>query len=435
MSGRPLAIAVDGVSKDFRLPSERRHTLKERVVNPRFDREAHIFHALSDVSFEVYQGEFFGIVGRNGSGKSTLLKCMAGIYKVDHGRVRIAGRLSTFIELGVGFNPDLAARDNIILNGIMLGLTPREAAARVDEVIAFAELEEHADVKLKNYSSGMQVRLAFSVMTQIEADVLLIDEVLAVGDASFQAKCFDVFRQLRERGKTIVLVTHDMSTVVDQCDRAMLVEDGVITAIGDPETVGNAYLEYNFGRTTAPARLPESSSGSDESEPDVEDRIGSHSAYLVNVEALDDDLHPTRHIATGGEVTLTADVVIVDPLIAPRVRLWLRDDRGNDVLEVHNGLLPADERPAPGTVWQFSARVALPFRSGRLRLFARVTDGDAQEIVDQIDEAVWLTVSSVRQQSAIVDLPFDGRWTQRFASHDEVREVLAARRAAGSATP
>src|SRR4051794_11997261 len=189
----PVVIEARGLRKTFRIPEQKVETLKERAVHPFARIEHRQLQALRDVSFDVHRGEFFGIVGRNGSGKSTLLKILAGIYRADRGDVRMAGRLSTFIELGVGFNPDLAARDNVLINGIMLGLSPREALRRFDEIIEFAELEDFVDLKLKNYSSGMHVRLAFSVMIQVDADILLIDEVLAVGDASFQQKCFDVF--------------------------------------------------------------------------------------------------------------------------------------------------------------------------------------------------------------------------------------------------
>jgi len=182
--GLPAIVARE-VSKTFRVPQERKHTLKERVLHPRSRTRHQVFHALNDISFAVAEGEFFGIAGRNGSGKSTLLKCIAGIYGVE-GEIWRRGRVSTFIELGVGFNADLAARDNVILNGIMLGLSPREARKRYDSVIEFAELKEFEDLKLKNYSSGMYVRLAFSVAIQVDADLLLIDEILAVGDASFQ---------------------------------------------------------------------------------------------------------------------------------------------------------------------------------------------------------------------------------------------------------
>jgi ABC-type polysaccharide/polyol phosphate transport system ATPase subunit len=242
------ALVVDHVSKTFRVPEERTDTLKERALHPRRRSRHESFAALKDVSFAVERGEFFGIVGRNGSGKSTLLKCMAGIYGVDAGRIWCNGRLSTFIELGVGFNPDLAALDNVVMNGIMLGLSPREARARYERIIEFAELEEFQDLKLKNYSSGMYVRLAFSVAIQVDAEILLIDEVLAVGDASFQQKCFDVFNRLREEGTTIVFVTHDMGSVNRFCHRAILLERGEEVILGEPAQVGESYLELNFGR-------------------------------------------------------------------------------------------------------------------------------------------------------------------------------------------
>jgi ABC-type polysaccharide/polyol phosphate transport system ATPase subunit len=201
---------------------------------------------LNDVSFSVRPGEFFGIVGRNGSGKSSLLKCLAGIYRIDSGQVYVDGRMSTFIELGVGFNPELAARDNVVLNGIMLGLSPREARDRFEQVIEFAELEEFVDLKLKNYSSGMHVRLAFSVMIQVEADILLIDEVLAVGDAAFQQKCFDAFFRMRDEGRTVLFVTHDMGAVQRFCHRALLLERGKVVCIDEPKSVADRYLELNF---------------------------------------------------------------------------------------------------------------------------------------------------------------------------------------------
>src|SRR5580700_7481009 len=242
-------IVVDSVSKTFRVPEERTHTLKERALHPLRKTRHESFPALKDVSFDVRQGEFFGIAGRNGSGKSTLLKCLAGIYGVDSGRIWMQGRLSPFIELGVGFNQDLAARDNVVLNGIMMGLSPREARARYDAVIDFAELREFEELKLKNYSSGMHVRLAFSVAIQVDADILLVDEVLAVGDASFQQKCFDVFNKMRDSGRTIVFVTHDMSAVNRFCHRALLLERGSVVHLGESHEVADRYLEINFGRS------------------------------------------------------------------------------------------------------------------------------------------------------------------------------------------
>ena len=218
------------------------------MVRPFAARDYRELHALDGISFEIRQGEFFGIVGRNGSGKSTLLKLLASIYRADSGRILMAGRLAPFIELGVGFNAELTARDNVVLNGVMMGLTPQETRDRLDAVIEFAELEEFIDLKLKNYSSGMLVRLAFSLMMEVDADILLIDEVLAVGDAAFQQKCADAFREMKAAGKTIVLVTHEMGAVEEYCHRAMLISDGKIQHIGDPGEVGRRYLQLNFER-------------------------------------------------------------------------------------------------------------------------------------------------------------------------------------------
>ena len=247
-SAQDVVIGVSGASKTFRIPREAAHTLKERALHPLRRRGYDEFSALRDVSFNVRRGEFFGVVGRNGSGKSTLLKCLAGIYSLDRGQIVIDGRMSTFIELGVGFNPDLAARDNVIMNGIMLGLTAREGQDRYDEIIDFAELRDYQELKLKNYSSGMYVRLAFSVAIQVQADILLIDEVLAVGDASFQQKCYDVFNDMRDAGRTVLFVTHDMGSVARMCDRALLLEHGDVVMIDEPDAVANRYLELNFAR-------------------------------------------------------------------------------------------------------------------------------------------------------------------------------------------
>jgi ABC-2 type transport system ATP-binding protein len=240
------AIRVEDLHKHFRIPTHRVDSLKERAVHPFASREYRELRALDGISFDVRQGEFFGIVGRNGSGKSTLLKLLASIYRADSGRIQIAGRLAPFIELGVGFNQELTARENVILNGVMMGLTPKEVRNRQDAVIDFAELHDFADLKIKNYSSGMLVRLAFSVMLEADADVLLIDEVLAVGDASFQQKCADAFHQMKMQGKTIVLVTHDMNAVEEYCHRALLLADGKVQFIGDPAEAGRDYLKLNF---------------------------------------------------------------------------------------------------------------------------------------------------------------------------------------------
>src|SRR5947209_20453925 len=246
--GAAVAVSVSHLSKSFRLPHERYHTLKERVLHPFRARSFDVLRAVDDVDVDIAEGEFFGIVGRNGSGKSTLLKCLAGIYDIDSGELHVRGRLSPFIELGVGFNMDLTARDNVTINAIMLGLSRRQARARFDEIVAFAELEEFVDLKLKNYSSGMYVRLAFATAVQVDAEILLIAEVLARGDASFQQRCFDEFNRLKATGRTMLFVTHDMGAVERFCDRAMLLEAGRAVDVGDPASIARQYNQINFER-------------------------------------------------------------------------------------------------------------------------------------------------------------------------------------------
>jgi ABC-type polysaccharide/polyol phosphate transport system ATPase subunit len=231
------AIEVTGVSKSFRIPHEQRTYFKEYFLHP-FRRTTYERNeALKDVTFTVNRGEFFGIFGPNGSGKSTLLRILAGIYVADSGDVRVNGLLSPFIELGVGFNYELNARDNIRINGTLAGLTRRELDARFEEILEFAELERFVDQKLKNYSSGMLMRLAYSIAIQIPFDVILLDEVLAVGDESFQEKCFTTFERFKLEGRTVVLVTHQVELLRSFCDRVLLLEHGVVGPIGRPDEV------------------------------------------------------------------------------------------------------------------------------------------------------------------------------------------------------
>jgi len=243
VTGGGLAIEAIRLSKSFRLPHEQKTTLKEHFLHPFSGTVYEVQHALQDVSFEVRAGDFFGVVGPNGSGKSTLLKIIAGIYRQTSGTVRVDGKLSPFIELGVGFHPELNARDNVRINATLLGLTERQIADRFDDIIEFADLQGFADQRLKNYSSGMYLRLAYSIAIQVPFDILLLDEVLAVGDASFQEKCFATFDEFREQRKTIVLVTHDLGTVERFADTALLLEHGQMLDVGDPREVVARYRE------------------------------------------------------------------------------------------------------------------------------------------------------------------------------------------------
>jgi ABC-type polysaccharide/polyol phosphate transport system ATPase subunit len=235
------AIEVRGVSKTFVVPHERQARLKEYVVRPFRKRAYDRNVALEDVNVAIASGEFFGVIGRNGSGKSTLLRILAGIYRADSGTVELSGVVSPFIELGVGFNYELSARDNIYLNGTLIGLTRPEIDERLPAIVGFAELERFVDQQVKNFSSGMLMRLAYSISVQVTFDILLIDEVLAVGDADFKVKCFDTFRQMRADRKTVVFVSHDLRSVQQFCDRAMLLEDGRMEAIGESDEIVRLY--------------------------------------------------------------------------------------------------------------------------------------------------------------------------------------------------
>lgn len=257
LSASPAVVEVRGIHKTFIIPDTKVDTLKERVVHPLRKVHHRELQILKGISFDVRQGEFFGVVGRNGSGKSTLLKILASIYQADAGTIRLRGRMAPFIELGIGFNPDLTSRENVALNGVMMGLSRREAGRRLDAVLDFAELREFIDLKLKNYSSGMLVRLAFAVMVQADPDVMLVDEVLAVGDAKFAQKCMDVFQERRRANKTLLLVTHNMSTVQALCDRALLIHDGEQRYLGDPEGAAAAYYRLNFASQTGASSGPQ----------------------------------------------------------------------------------------------------------------------------------------------------------------------------------
>ncbi|HEY2141448.1 MAG TPA: ABC transporter ATP-binding protein [Solirubrobacteraceae bacterium] len=398
-SSAPPPIVADAVSKTFRVPEERSHTLKERALHP-LRRSGHeTFHALSDISFDVRRGEFFGIAGRNGSGKSTLLKCLAGIYGVDHGRIWVDGRLSTFIELGVGFNQDLAARDNVVLNGIMLGLSPREARARYDEVIDFAELREFEELKLKNYSSGMHVRLAFSVAIQVDAEILLIDEVLAVGDAAFQQKCFDVFNGMRDEGRTIVFVTHDMGSLNRFCHRAMLLERGSVVHIGEPHEVADRYLEINFGRDPAAAGGAAT----------VEGRGGDGDARIV--EAWIEDEHGERppSLPQGRHITIRALVKFMVDVEDPVAGVYVLNEEHVAILvatTARENERSGSFRAGEEVVFSFSfANVLAPGRYSPL--FTLAHRGTGLDLMDRFEGAFSFVVTGPEATGGLIDVPVE----------------------------
>jgi len=401
-------VVADTVSKAFRLPHEQVSTLKERALHPLRRSTYERFDALKDVSFAVARGEFFGIVGRNGSGKSTLLKCLAGIYRADSGSIYVDGRVSTFIELGVGFNSDLAARDNVLINGVMLGLSPREALARYDSVIDFAELREFEDLKLKNYSSGMQVRLAFSVMIQVDADVLLIDEVLAVGDAAFQQKCFDVFNRLRDEGRTILFVTHDMASVRRFCHRAMLIERGQVTTIGTPPEVAASYVDMNFQSTV-------------EEGPGAEGpRSGEGSAELVEAWWEDETGEQRSNLAQGSQCTFNARVRFNRQVEDPAVAVVFENEQGQPLLATSSEWVEEEVgRFGPGEEVVFSVTLDMAFAPGRIYASPWVVHHGGTPVMDRRPRMASAVVTGAHVTGGLVDLPHD----VRLASTDKVLQA------------
>jgi ABC-type polysaccharide/polyol phosphate transport system ATPase subunit len=344
-SPAPVVIEARGVAKSFRIPSHRVDSLKERVTRPFAPVEYRTHRAVDAISFDVRQGEFFGIVGRNGSGKSTLLKILASIYRADAGTIRTAGRVAPFIELGVGFNPELTARENGVLNGVLMGLTMREARRRLDAMLEFAELEDFVDLKLKNYSSGMMVRLAFAVMVQADADIMLVDEVLAVGDAAFAQKCMDVFHERRRAGRTIVLVTHDMTTVQSLCDRAMLLHDGKLEFVGAPEEAALRYLRLNFGGRHA---VPALGGGdiADTAHPVA--AVPEFNVRKLEARLLDAGHEPVANVELGRPLEIDVALAAARALDRPSFVLNVLDEDGTVVFGVTRML----DRPVPegGTI-------------------------------------------------------------------------------------
>jgi ABC-type polysaccharide/polyol phosphate transport system ATPase subunit len=381
------------------LPQEHYHTLKERVLHPLRTRNIDVLKAVEDISLEIATGEFFGIVGRNGSGKSTLLKCLAGIYDTDSGALQVNGRLSPFIELGVGFNADLTARDNVIINAIMLGLSRRQAYQRYDEIVAFAELEEFMDLKLKNYSSGMQVRLAFSVAIQVDAEILLIDEVLAVGDAAFQQKCFDAFSRLKQSGRTIVFVTHDMGAVERFCDRAMLMERGRVVDIGDPGSIARQYNQLNFRQVREDAKAHGGPANLQRSAV----------AEVVNAWFESPDGEKLVSMAQGATCCIGIDVRFHADAIDPIYAVALRDELGHTAFAT-------DTQPSYGPTGQFRAGelavIRLRFENwlapGRYALSASVSrDGLGADAYDLRENISSIIVHATHSGGGAVDLPHE----------------------------
>lgn len=391
----PPAIVVRDLCKSFRIPVHRRTTLKERVLHPFARIPARELHAARNLTFTVGRGEFFGIVGRNGSGKSTLLKLLTGIYRPDSGEVRIEGRVSPLIELGVGFNPEMAARDNVMVNGTLLGLSRPEVQGRFDEIIEFAGLQDFQELALKNYSSGMLMRLAFSISIHVDGDVLLLDEVLAVGDTGFQDKCNEAFRRLKKDGKTIVLVTHSMDAVRRFCDRAMLMEEGRAVRIGNPDDIAELYYDTAAREPGAGPRVDTRTT-----------RHGDGTADIRRVWVEDDEGTPDKVFKRGGHLTICADVEFRRAFEEPRFAFVIRSEDGRNVFS--KATKRADVK---GLRVSAGDRVVVRFRFenhlgiGTYEITPCVADSDKNQWADTRTNFAAFSVRGDRWDGGLVDLP------------------------------
>lgn len=397
LTDQPVVISSRGLSKSFRIPERKVDSLKERAVHPLRRTPYRTLEVLKDVNFDIHEGEFFGITGRNGSGKSTLLKILASIYPKDSGSLKVAGRLAPFIELGVGFNLDLNARENIVLNALMMGLSRKLAESRIDKVLEFAELESFADLKLKNYSSGMLVRLAFSTMLEADVDILLIDEVLAVGDAAFMKKCDDAFVDMRKAGKTVILVTHDMDSVERLCDRAMLLEDGEIKHIGAPGDVGREYMQSNFADAAV--------------EHDRQLPKDQRAAQMLG--AWLEDEHGTRvyNVAEGGLIRCVAEFEIREEVTAPLLIGAFSTYLHSEIVHVADfRQKPAVDgqeitRLSPGERVTFVTEFESPFKPERYSVTYRLCrNDDFDDVAMQMVGAIDFMVTGTSSNLGLVDV-------------------------------
>lgn len=397
MSSEDIAIKVENISKNFVLPHEKVSSVKglfTSVAKRRNKRTSEVQHALKDISFEVKKGEFFGIVGRNGSGKSTLLKILAGIYQPTSGTVQTHGKLVPFIELGVGFNPELTGRENVYLNGALLGFSEKEIEEMYEDIVAFAELERFMDQKLKNYSSGMQVRLAFSMATRSEAEVLLIDEVLAVGDADFQRKCFGYFKQLKKNNKTVVFVSHDMEAVREYCDSGVLVEENKILRHGSSEVIAREYTKLF---------LQSNVQTSGQKKDDVK-RWGTGGIKFDDVRAE----------IRGEQIVVTAMANARSELSGIRYGIHIFGLDGKEICAVNNRMIeyPDLKLVKKGKTVEFNWEVLNVFSDGAYSVTLTLVDSDG-EVLDWFTDAASFMVRRTRRSTTAILPPISVKSTIR----------------------
>ncbi|WP_419917527.1 ABC transporter ATP-binding protein [Candidatus Poriferisocius sp.] len=400
------AVVVDGVSKCFRVIRDRPLSLKEAWtgMRPRSGRRSHRgrsepFWALRDVELKVPRGSMYGLVGRNGSGKSSLLRIMAGIYRPTGGRVVVRGRTSALLELGAGFHPALSGRENIYLNASVLGVPKAQIHDRVDRIIEFSGLEEFIDSPVKIYSSGMYVRLGFAVAVNVDPEILIVDEVVAVGDEEFQHRCLSHLESLRAQGVTIVLVSHDLGMLRANCDRMAWLNRGLLAAEGEPQAVINAYLDtVDTEGAASVGHRPRPDAGSETP------------MRITNLEFFDDAGHRPKSFASGDPLIVRIHYLASEPIDDPVFSLGFYD---------HNNLHLAGPRShidgfRPGRLegegWVEFRAGRIPFRTGAFHVNAAVQDRDASFLYDRRAREFWLQITGEPDPRANGLLNLEGGW-------------------------
>ncbi len=399
-----LAIDVQNVHKTFRIPHENHTTLTERVLSLFRPVSYERFEALRGVDLAIERGSFIGIIGGNGSGKSTLLKIISGLLLPDAGHVQVNGTMSALLELGLGFSPELTVQENVELYAAVLGYPRREVARRVDEAIAFAGLERFRDAKLKNLSTGMRARLGFSTALQAESDIMLLDEILAVGDADFQLKCLDVFEEFKQQRRTMVLVTHDLGQVQRFCDEAVLIADGRVAARGDPDGVITQYLR-TVGQM--PVALPELDA--------LQRRGGSGHMRVVRAWIEDELGHTVGRVRAGDRAVVVVQYEVADDLREPNVGLAVKSEDGTSVWSVNthwDGTRTQDVRAGQQVEMRVPFVAALA--NGRYSVQAGAANHQMDLIYDVLELATTFVVHGSSARHSIADLM--GRVTYRIVA-------------------
>lgn len=395
-----IAISVQHVNKTFKLPHEKNSSIKGALVNFRKHKKGYEKqHVLKDVSFDIKKGEFFGIVGRNGSGKSTLLKLLAGIYTPDSGAIHVNGKLTPFIELGVGFNPELTGRENVFLNGALLGFNRKEMLSMYDEIVDFAELHRFMDQKLKNYSSGMQVRLAFSIAIRAKSDILLLDEVLAVGDSVFQKKCYNYFKQLKKLRQTVVFVSHDIAALQEYCDRGILLDGSKLVWDGGIEQVIKKYTEL-LDETEEKKKRQTSVNLK------TKEHIGNGAIIIDEVKLLSPEGRKTKYFKDeDAQINVLVTWKVQENVADPIYGITIFDASGQRIF-VTNNLWCNQQVPSAVIGQSVATTWTIPniFNTGDFTITPAVASSGGNEVLDQVDEAVFFSINKTQKSNAYTNV-------------------------------